>query len=81
MLTITSTLDPKSLRQFIIMLLKSKTATEIKKANYISSYKPDENNKKIRKTQEKILIIFFEETKKEKLLALLNKQKNISILN
>lgn len=38
MLLISTPIDHKSIRQLITMLLKSDTATEIKKLNYVASY-------------------------------------------
>jgi hypothetical protein len=69
MLLVSSTQEPKQLRKTIIMLLKSGTATEIKKINYISSFQLVD--KKIIKTQEKLLAITVEESKKQKLLSLI----------
>ncbi|NOZ44253.1 MAG: hypothetical protein GXP45_03860 [bacterium] len=72
-------MEQQKLRQFITMLLKSQTATQIKKINYISNYQLQE--KKIIKTQEKLLAIFYSEKKEEKLLSLLNLKPEIQIIS
>ena len=79
MLLVSSNQEPKQLRKTIIMLLKSWTATEIKKLNYISSYKLVD--KKIEKKQEKLLAINFEAGKAEKLKKLLSSQEWLTIIS
>jgi len=50
-------------------LLKSQSATEVKKWNYVSSYSLVDN--KVIKQQEKIVAVFFEEWNKKKVLWLI----------
>jgi len=63
--------DGKQIRKFITALLKSQTATEIKRLNYISSYTLIDQ--KIKKKEEKLLVIFFQAEKETKLKNLIKK--------
>lgn len=58
--------DSKQLRHIIMKLIKSGLCSEIKKMNYVSSFTLDEA-KKVIKSQEKILILSYDEKNKEKL--------------
>ena len=79
MLLVSSKQEPKQLRKTIIMLLKSGTANEIKKLNYISSYTLVD--KKIEKKQEKLLAINFNREKREKLKKLISSQEWLTIIS
>ena len=68
----------RQLRHLITRILKSGLCTEIKKMNYVSSFIVNDD-KKIVKNEEKILIMIWVEEKKEKLLELL-KDNNMLIL-
>jgi len=72
MLVISYPNDGRKLRYFINVLLKSRLATEIKRFNYVKSYKIVD--KKIVKFEEKILLILFDKEKKDKLVTMIKKQ-------
>lgn len=68
MILVSCPYDGRKVRQLITMLLKSWAATEIKRLNYVQSY--TFNNKSIKKQEEKILLIFGNDTTKiQNLLA------------
>jgi|GEM_PF-5440641 len=58
-------------------MLKSGMATEIKRINYVKSYSLVEN--KVSKLDEKILWVFYEVEKKDKLLSFI-KKNNLRVL-
>jgi uncharacterized protein involved in tolerance to divalent cations len=61
--------DGRKLRKLILGLLKAKLATEIKRLNYVQSYRLVNAN--IEKKEEKL--IFIQTEQKEKVLAFLQK--------
>lgn len=72
MLTISCNIDGRKIRQLINWLLKSWVVNEVKRLNYVKSYSL--KDWKILKSEEKILLIDFDEKNKSKLEQFLNKQ-------
>jgi len=63
--------EGKKLRPIIMALLKSNTATEIKKLNYVSSYALVDW--KLSKKQEKLIVVILEEKNREKAIFMIKK--------
>jgi len=63
--------EGRKIRHFINAWLKSGAINKIKRFNYVKSYELVDN--KIQKTEEKLLIIYFDDTNKNKLDNLIKK--------
>lgn len=73
--------NSRQLKKNIIMLLKKKLATNIKRINYVKSYNLD-SEWKISQEEEKLLLIKYEKDTEQELIEMLNKFNfnNISYL-
>ena len=65
--------DGRKLKQIITWLLKSWTATKIRRINYTQTYTIDETTAKIKKTEEKAVIIEYTPENLGKLASMLKK--------
>lgn len=75
-----SVVPHKQLRQIITILLKSGVAQKVTKLNYVHSYTLNPE-KKIIKTQEKMLMIYVLDSSYEKFIILMKKQWGLEIVS